>query len=303
VTVGVPTRNRAERLPRAAESVLAQTYRDLELVISDNASNDATPEVSRAIAERDERVRCVRHPTNVGLTDNFNSILRGARGEFVMVLADDDWLEPTYVEHCVAAFDADPGLAVASGGARWHRDGVFEFAGAEFDLLGDDPARRVRRYFALVQDNVTIYALFRRAALERALPLKNSLAGDWLLCGRLAMLGRMRTVGSTWLNRSLAGRSASYARTVESLGLTAFEGRHPHLAIARLVYTDIARDSAVYAPLGPLRRRALGAYCAFAVLRSRPFNVIEDALRPYLGRPWMRRVDRALRPVARRLQR
>jgi hypothetical protein len=133
--------------------------------------------------------------------------------------------------------------------------------------------------------------------------MQNKLAGDWLLCGRLAMLGRMRTIGSTWLNRSLAGRSASYARTVKSMGLTDFEARHPHLAIARFVYADIARDSAVYAPLGTIRRRVLGAYCAFAVLRYRPFNVIEDALRPYLDRPLMRWLDRVLRPLARRLQR
>jgi hypothetical protein len=135
------------------------------------------------------------------------------------------------------------------------------------------------------------------------MPMQNVLAGDWLLCGRLAMLGRMRTIGSTMLNRSLAGRSASYARTVQSMGLTDFEARHPHLAIARFVYEDIAQDSAVYALLGAFRRRVLGAYCAFAVLRHRPFNVIEDALRPYLDRPLMRRLDRRLRPVARRLQR
>jgi glycosyltransferase involved in cell wall biosynthesis len=303
VTVGVPTRNRAALLPRALESVLAQTHADLELVVSDNASTDATPATCAAFAERDKRVRVVRQPENVGLTENFNRLLGEATGEFVMVLADDDWLEPTYVEHCLAALDADPGLVLASGGGRYHRDGRVVSHGAEVDLLDEDPSRRVHRWFADVQDDISIYGLIRRRALHGALPIRNCLAGDWLLIGRLAMAGKIVTAHETWVNRSAAGTSESFERTVRSMGLTAFEARHPHLAMARFVYEDIARNAPAYAPLGPWRRHPLAARSALAVLRSRPFNVIEDLLRPYLGRPRLRRLDAAVRPIVRRLQR
>jgi glycosyltransferase involved in cell wall biosynthesis len=303
VTVGVPTYNRAGSLARAVESVLAQTHADLELVISDNASTDATPATCAAFAERDERVRVLRQPRNLGLTENFNRLLREAAGEMVMVLGDDDWLEPTYVEDCLAALDADPGLVLASGGARHHGDGPAPAAGAEVDLLDDDPELRVRRYFAQVRDNVTIYGLVRRDALQQVLPMQNRLAGDWLLCGRLAMLGRIRAVGSTWVNCSVSGTSSSYARMVRSMGLSPREARHPHLTIASFVYADIARDAAVYEPLGLARRRRLGLECALALLRARPLNVVEDALAPLLRRPRLRWIDRLLRPVAQRLQR
>jgi glycosyltransferase involved in cell wall biosynthesis len=303
VTVGVPTYNRDGSLPRALDSVLAQSYGEFELLVADNASTDATPQVCAEYAERDERVRVIRQPVNSGLTANFNGVLGAAAGEFVMILADDDWLEPTYLEHCLAALDADPGLVLASGGARYHDGAGPPVAGIELNLLDDDGARRVRRYFERVRDNVTIYGLIRRDALLPLLPLQNRLAGDWLLCGRLAMTGRIRTVRSTWVNRSVSGTSSSYAGTVRSMGLTAREERHPHLAIAGFVYADIARDAAAYAALGPSRRRALAAACAVAVLRRRPLNVVEDALRPLLRRPRMQRFDRALRPLARRLQR
>jgi glycosyltransferase involved in cell wall biosynthesis len=303
VTVGVPTYNRAGPLARALESVLAQKHTDIELVVSDNASTDGTPAICAGFAERDERVRILRQPHNVGLTENFNRLLREASGELVMLLADDDWLEPTYVEQCLAALDADPGLVVASGGARYHRDGAIVSHGAEVDVLDEEPARRVRRWFAAVQDDVSIYGLIRRHALEAVLPMRNCLAGDWLLIGRLAMAGKIATVRQTWVNRSAAGTSESYARMVRSMGLTDFEERHPHIAIARFVYEDIARDAPAYAPLGPRGRRALAAMSALAVLRSRPFNVVEDALRPYLGRPRLRRLDDAVRPIVQRLQR
>lgn len=303
VTIGVPTFNRAGPLRRAVESALAQTWDDLEVVISDNASTDATAEVCRELAGRDARVRHIRQPANLGLTANFNAVAGAASGELVMVLADDDWLDPGYVADCVAALDAESELVVAAGSARYFRDGQLESVGALVNLLDDDPARRVRRYFAEVRDNVTVYGLARRAALERALPLENRLAGDWLLCGRLAMLGRIRTLSETWLNRSAEGTSSSYARTVASMGLTPREARHPHLAIAGFVYADVAREAALYDGLGALRRRLLAASCAYGVLRARPLNVVEDAVRPLLRRPRWRSIDRAVRPLARRLQR
>lgn len=301
--MGVPTYNRAASLRRALESALGQTQAEIEILISDNASTDETPELCAEIAARDRRVRVIRQAENVGLTANFNALLTAAAGEFVLVLADDDWLEPTYVEHCLVALDADPGLVLASGGARYHGGNGAPVSGVELDLLDPDPARRVLRYFAHVRDNVTIYGLIRRSALTPLLPMQNRLAGDWLLCGRLAMTGRIRTVRSTWVNRSVSGTSSSYALTARSMGLTAREAQLPHIAIAGFVYADIARDAPVYAPLGPARRRALGAACALAVLRTRPFNLIEDAIAPLLRRPRLRVVDRALRPLARRLQR
>jgi glycosyltransferase involved in cell wall biosynthesis len=303
VTVGVPTYNRAASLPRALGSVLGQTHADLELLIADNASTDATPQVCADFAARDARVRVIRQPRNVGLTGNFNTLLEEARGELVMVLADDDWLEPNYLAQCVAAFDADPELAIVSGGARYHGGSGPPFAGAEITLLDPDPARRVRAYFGRVRDNVTIYALMRRSALPAALPMQNKLAGDWLLCARMAMTGRVLTLPSTWINRSVAGTSASIRQMVRSMGLTEREAQHPHFAIARFVYADIARDSAVYAPLGAARRRRLALSCAWAVLRARPLDVVEDVVGPLLRRPRLRWIDHTLRPVAQRLKR
>jgi hypothetical protein len=302
ITVCVPTRNRAALLPRALDSVLAQTAGDLELLIGDNASTDETPSVCRAAAERDPRVRVVRRPEDVGLTANFNGLLAEARGTYVMVLADDDWLDADYVERCAAVLDAEPDHVLVSGSARFHAAGKPATTGAPVNLLDADPAQRVRRYFRDVQDNVSIYGLVRREPLAAALPMRNCLAGDWLLVGRLAMAGKVCTLEGTWVNRSAEGTSSSYARTVRSMGLTAREQRHPHLAIAARVWDDIARAAPAYAPLGP-RRRALALACSLVVLRARPLNVIEDAIAPYLRRPRLQRVHDALRPVARRLQR
>ena len=66
VSVGVPVFNGEKYLAEAIESILAQTVTDLELIICDNASTDATEEISRRFAESDERVQYFRNPKNRG---------------------------------------------------------------------------------------------------------------------------------------------------------------------------------------------------------------------------------------------
>jgi glycosyltransferase involved in cell wall biosynthesis len=295
VTVGIPTYNRAAGLQRALESVLCQSDPDLEVVVSDNASTDATSQVLEDAAARDGRVRCLRQNTNVGLTANFNAVFRAARGRYVMVLADDDWIDDDYVGRCRAVLDADAKLALVSGGAIYHGPDGRTFPGQRMDLSDPDPARRVRRYFGAVSDNVSIYGLIRTSLMDQVLPMRNCLAGDWLLIARLAFLGRVHTEAATRVHRSTEGTSANFERTVKRMGLTEFEQRHPHVAIMRFIYTDISRDTPVYGSLSALRRRALALASAAQIARTRPEGLVIEEL---LSRPLLRGLRRPLARLA-----
>lgn len=292
VTVGMPTYNRAAGLERALESVLGQSERDLEVVISDNASTDATRQVVEQAAARDHRVQYLRQAVNLGLTANFNAVLRAARGRYVMVLADDDWLDRDYLARCRAALDRDRRLALVCGSATYHGPDGETFAGRDIDLLDGDPKQRVRRYFATVTDNVCIYGLIRRSLIEQVLPMRNCLAGDWLLIARLAFLGTVRTERATHVHRSTDGTSANFTRTVRRMELSEFEERHPHVAIMRFIRSDIARDSPVYESLRPAQRQVLGLASAAQIARTRPQGLIIEEL---LSRPLLRGLHRRLR--------
>jgi glycosyltransferase involved in cell wall biosynthesis len=121
VTVFVPTYNRADLLPASIESVLGQTYRDLALVVSDNASTDATADV---VARFDDpRLEYVRQPENVGLLGNYDWCLRNVETELALILADDDLAYPELLERAVRVLDERP------------RVGAVHTA---FDLIGPD---------------------------------------------------------------------------------------------------------------------------------------------------------------------
>ena len=108
VSMGLPVYNGEQYLATALDSLLAQTFTDFEIVISDNASTDATEEICRRYAARDARIRYVRQPENRGSVFNFNHVFELARGEYYRWHAHDDVCAPTFLDRCVELLDQDP---------------------------------------------------------------------------------------------------------------------------------------------------------------------------------------------------
>lgn len=100
-TIAIPTYNRAAFLREAINSALNQTNPDFELIISDNASTDDTPAVVASI--KDERLRYVRQPANLGAVKNINFLINEARGRFYILHQDDDLLHPEFLSRCQQA--------------------------------------------------------------------------------------------------------------------------------------------------------------------------------------------------------
>ncbi len=273
VSVAIPTFNRRATIERAVRSVLDQTYADLELVVSDDGSTDGTAELLAELASGDERMRVVRQPANAGMVANIDAAGRLAHGDFVMLLADDDWLAPRCIELALEALEADSSLVAAVGQVAYAGDGI-ELPGGLVPLTAADPRLRVRDYLAAVDGdhgNTWLYSLVRRTTRERLSPMRNVLGFDWLHVAELAFSGPIALVGETLIFRELGGVSATTERNVAVSGLPAVQAKIPHLAIAREVMTDIGWRSPVYASLGRRERLVLAARCATGVpLRNLP---------------------------------
>ena len=107
VSVVVPTYNRATVLPRALNSVLAQTFRDFELIVVDDHSSDHTSVVAADFG-KDARVTTLRHDRNMGQSRALNTGVAAARGEYVAFLDDDDVWLPTKLASQVDILDVAP---------------------------------------------------------------------------------------------------------------------------------------------------------------------------------------------------
>lgn len=108
VTIGIPTLNRSRYLKLAIGSALQQTYTNIEVIVSNNASSDDTTKILSELS--DPRVKVLHQTTTLSMVDNWNACLKAASGTYFLLLSDDDVLEPRAIMEMVTAYEraSDP---------------------------------------------------------------------------------------------------------------------------------------------------------------------------------------------------
>lgn len=194
VSIGLPIRNGERYLDEAVRSVLAQEYGRIELVISDNASDDGTQEICRQLARSDARVRYHRQSENIGLVPNFNAVLHLAQGSYLKWMGDDDWLTPSYVARCVQALEEDPALILVTT-RQAHVDLAGAVESASYDgsrMRSISAVERFTEMLRLLNESHLLldplYGMVRRARVAR-LPRPVMLFEDQVFAARLALAG------------------------------------------------------------------------------------------------------------------
>lgn len=123
LSIGMPVYNGAKHVRRAVDSLIAQTFTNFELIISDNASTDATEEICQECASRDKRIRYIRHPVNRGAPFNFHFVLKESKGTYFMWAAHDDERFPQHIEKLIHIHRCGHYLLVASQCTMLDQDG------------------------------------------------------------------------------------------------------------------------------------------------------------------------------------
>ncbi|MGH7718048.1 MAG: glycosyltransferase family 2 protein [Gemmatimonadaceae bacterium] len=172
VSIGVPVYNGERHLGQAIETVLGQDYGDFELLISDNASTDATEELCRGYARVDPRVRYSRNAENIGAVANFRRVFDEAGADYFMWAAADDFWSERYVSSLVSALDATPSAILACGRTSYvHEDGR-PHAKHEDDGPPDASSAIGNGRRLLSQHAASwIYGLYRRTRIAPLLPI------------------------------------------------------------------------------------------------------------------------------------
>lgn len=167
VTVGMPVRNGGEFLKAALDSILAQSYTNLQVIVSDNCSDDQTAATIEKYAALDPRVQYVRQQKPLKAIENFRFVLDQARGEFFMWAAHDDVHGADYIEKLVSGLMADPTALLAFGdltitGAP---DGSLALKPYDFCTAGLSRTARMRK--AAFTQCFHIYGVWRTHELRR----------------------------------------------------------------------------------------------------------------------------------------
>ena len=190
VSIGVLVYNEERHLRSMLDSLLAQDYDHVEVIISNDASTDETALICLEYSGRDRRIRYYENQTNLGSIPNFNRVVDLATGEFFMWACGHDLYDPAFISSCLNAIMQDSAI-VLSYAQTQRIDPLgqpLELVLHSLDTRGvKSPSLRLKKVLWLY-GAFALFGLFRTTALRRV-PMQRVGAPDIVLVAELSLLG------------------------------------------------------------------------------------------------------------------
>ena len=195
VSIGLPVFNGENYLRDALGSILEQTFRDFEVIISDNASTDTTGEICREYAAKDPRIRYYRNSRNLGAARNFNLAFELSSGEYFKWAAHDDVIGRDFLSRCVSVLDEDPSVVACFAMTSTidqdgNRVGTYEHDN-EMRFDSSNPHERFRELMEMRHWCMAVFGLIRARALRRTPLIGHYVGSDRCLLAELGLTGRI----------------------------------------------------------------------------------------------------------------
>jgi len=211
ISIGIPAYNAAAHIGFTLEGLLAQSFGDFELIVSDNASTDATRDVVENYRLRDARIRYERQPVNIGANPNYSHVVRRARGELFKWSSSSDWCAPTFLERCKDELLAHDDTVLVVPRTRLFQDSPGVSQDYEWDIAipDDTPSARFVRLTSTLALNNAMNGLIRMSALRRTRLVERYRQADIVLMGHLALLGKFRLLDERLFYRRMEVATAT----------------------------------------------------------------------------------------------
>jgi glycosyltransferase involved in cell wall biosynthesis len=190
VTIGVPVFNGENSILSALNSIMDQSYKNLEIIVSDNCSTDSTGFILENFAKDNPKVRVIRQVENIGLTNNFNFLASQANGKYFMWAAHDDTRDPTYVAKCVSKLEESDSYGLCAPRAKV-KSGNNENYTWQSRLPKDlRSTSEIKRFKSTVREfpAVAMYGVYRTSLIKKTNLLPNIVGSDLLFIQELALI-------------------------------------------------------------------------------------------------------------------
>lgn len=197
VSIALPVYNGQNYIRQAIDSALAQSYTDFELIISDNASTDATADICRQYARRDSRIRFHRNTSNIGPARNYNRLVQLSHGRYFQLLTHDDVLDPRYIAESVSLLDSDSSVVMCFP-SEMVIDQDSQPLGPDVRTILPMDARSARTRFVAAMGNPIgspiVLGMIRSDVLRRTLLMGSYDAADLVIVLELALRGKIHHI-------------------------------------------------------------------------------------------------------------
>jgi glycosyltransferase involved in cell wall biosynthesis len=195
VSIGMPIFNGAETLRKAIDSVLNQTYKNFELIISDNCSTDSTHLICQEYAEIDSRILYFSQQENIGAPENFKFVFEKASGKYFMWAASDDFRTPDFINENIQFLEKNPTCVASTSPNFIEGQGVYPMNVVSFDIQGNISDRFKQFFQHCWRSHGIFYSLIRTSVLRECEVLGQSfIAFDWAIDLYLVSRGNINRV-------------------------------------------------------------------------------------------------------------
>ena len=219
VTIGIPVWNGAAFVLEAIRSARAQTHEDLEILIADNGSTDATRRICLLEAQQDSRIRVLLWDENRGAAANFNRLVDEAQGDCFWWLPHDDRLHPLAVEACLQRLSAAPTAISCHPLTQYidERGEVLDVGAPGLEISGASASGRLGKFLLEHRRCDGVLGLHRLEALRRTGLIRAFRGGDEVLFAELALRGAMLEEPTVLFDRRLHDGASLAGRTDEEV--------------------------------------------------------------------------------------
>ncbi len=193
VSIGMPAYNSASTLRAAIDCLLNQSFRDFELIVSDNASTDETWSIIQEYADRDSRVVGLRQPHNIGANGNYTAVFCASTGRYFKWASSNDWCAPGFLASCVEHLEANPDVAMVGPRTRLFFETPTDARDYPSDISLEDtnPVERFIRLSQTLALNNVMNGLVRKEILDSTRLIEHYPGADIVLVGHIALLGKI----------------------------------------------------------------------------------------------------------------
>jgi glycosyltransferase involved in cell wall biosynthesis len=264
----MPVLNAEKTVGKAMDNLLSQTFEDFELVVCDNASEDATAQIVQGFADQDSRVHLVRFDERVDIRLSFKRAFDSTSAPFFMFAPADDRWYAEFMEETLAVLQADDSLLACTGKVAFFENDRFSHISRGTTPLMEDKGRNLVRYLTDPVENARAFSLMRREALVGAFPEVTYPGWDFQLIALTLVHGKYFEIDKVLAERDVTPLEA-YIVQAENSHKYAIQKAFP---LCRL-FTQIVRDKNIphapglYRALASLVWRSHMNYAAFRMPR------------------------------------
>jgi glycosyltransferase involved in cell wall biosynthesis len=197
VSIGLPVYNGGKYLYEAIESVLAQTFKDFELIISDNASTDETAIICSKFRKKDRRILYYRNDKNIGAAKNFNQVFKLSSGKYFKWIAADTTIEPIFIKKCINLLEKDNSIILACTRfiCRYENNNTANFLNRNLEVRSHKAYDRLRAILdRIITSQLPIWGLVRSSVLRQTRLIMPFIGSDSCLLVELGLIGNFGQV-------------------------------------------------------------------------------------------------------------